>query len=112
MAKEIGYHDDDGAFVALPHRWAICGCCNGEGQTSAHLGDVTEWLRDECTPEEREDYFAGGYDRDCPECDGTGKIMVPDFEKITAEQKAAYDLDLKIERDMRAEEEAERRFGC
>lgn len=112
VGNEIGYHDDQDEFVAVPHRWAICHCCDGEGHTSAHLGDVTEWLRDECTAEERDDYFAGHYDRPCDECDGTGKVMVADYARMTPAQKQAYDLDLKIDADLRAEEEAERRFGC
>jgi len=107
----IGYHDENDQFQPVPHRWAICAHCDGEGLSSSHLGDVTNWLR-ESEPEEIEDYFDGAYDRPCDFCDGAGKVMVADFTKMTPEQAAAFRIEQQVIRDMRREEEAERLFGC
>ena len=59
-------------------RWVICPECHGEGK-HAHAIDgngitASEWA--EWEPEERETYLAGGYDRTCEECDGSGKVKI------------------------------------
>lgn len=110
--KQIGFFNDEEEFVAVPHIWEICPCCEGSGATSSHLGDVTNWLANECDHDEREAYFAGHYDLPCDGCEGAGKVMYPDFAKMTPAIAAAYRLDRKIDADLRAEEAAERRFGC
>lgn len=86
---------DDGTEEALPFRWEICGSCNGHGHNSAHLGVVhpEEW-----EPEEFEIYIGGEYDQTCSACEGSGKVMVPDYKRMKPEDRAAYRAQ---ERDMR-----------
>lgn len=111
-ATAIGYFNDDEEFVALPYKWTICPCCDGEGRSSSHLGEITEDMRDDWSHEEMEGYFAGHYDRDCEHCEGSGKVAEADWSRMTPAQSTAYKLDIQITREMRAEEEMERRFGC
>lgn len=51
--------------------WVICASCQGDGQTSAHLGEVH---RDEWDADEFQDYLEGAYDAPCGACAGTGKV--------------------------------------
>lgn len=90
--------DDDGNEVAIPAIWVICEACRGEGRSSAHLGDVTEWLRWE-DEETREDYVQGRYDEPCGECSGAGKIKVADEAHLTDAQRALWQdwLDYEAE---------------
>lgn len=111
MTSAIGYYGQDDEFIALPCVWVICQACEGNGMSSAYMGDVTNWLA-EADPDEAESYFAGEYDKPCECCGGSGKVQVANYEKMTAEQTAAYRMEQKIIRDMAREEEAERRFGC
>jgi hypothetical protein len=56
-------------------KWRICPRCEGEGTSSAYLGDYTaEEFNEAFDPEEQERYFEGGYDRTCEQCNGTGKV--------------------------------------
>lgn len=56
--------------------WMICPCCEGEGKSSAYLGDFTMSEFNEAFDDEnsRAAYFRGDYDRPCNVCGGTGKI--------------------------------------
>ena len=56
------------------HHLAICPCCEGQGVSSAWLGDVTEMAQED--PEFAESYFDGDYDRACETCNGTGRVHV------------------------------------
>ncbi len=64
----------------LPKRWEICGWCNGEGSSSAHLGEVSQMMDED--PEWAEDYMAGRYDIQCEECRGDGKVRAIDWEMV------------------------------
>lgn len=112
MTKHLTMMDDEGYEVEIPHRWEICGACRGEGQSSAYLGAYTQEDMDEAGPEFFEDYMAGHYGRACDECGGSGKVMVADYKRMTPDQRRAWEADQQALADMRAEEEAERRFGC
>lgn len=82
MYKEVTYVTDDGEEVteALPAHWEICGVCEGEGSSCAHLGVfTTDDFRED--PEFAEAYFGGSYDRPCGECDGSGKVQVIEVQK-------------------------------
>ena len=74
----------------LPTRWAICPCCDGEGQSSAHLGSFTQSDIDQ-DPDFFADYKAGAYDRACDECNGSGKVKEVAIECLTEEQREQYD---------------------
>lgn len=55
--------------------WMICPHCRGEGQTSAHLGEVDP---DDFDADDFQDYLAGGYDAPCGACGGSGKVREAD----------------------------------
>jgi hypothetical protein len=67
-------------------------------------------------PDFREDYMAGVYDGPCPECKGrTTVAVVVERDSIPADLQGYYDEWQRSEdcmADLRAMEEAERRFGC
>ena len=67
---------------ALPRQW--------QGRSSGfrerhHAKRTADW-----TYEERDSYFAGHYDVRCDECDATGKVRVPDVERMTFAQKREW----------------------
>lgn len=109
---------DDGDLIeaTLPTRWEICGCCRGEGTSSAYLGAITESDREPGgtweDPEDFDHYMRGGYDRACDDCDGAGKVRVVDHDRLTVEQRQSYREAVEDEREYRAEVAAERRAGC
>ena len=64
-------------------------------------------------------YLAGFYDVLCSDCDGSGKVRVPDFRAMPRDERRAYIQflrnereDFECRRDMAAEYEAERRMGA
>ena len=103
--------------ISLPSRWAICDACRGDGTTTRHIecdgGGFTasEW-NEAChdDPDFADDYRSGVYDRACPDCDGSGKVQEIDDERLTDEQRAAYEAEAEAERFCRAERDAERRY--
>jgi DnaJ-class molecular chaperone len=105
---------EDDNEIELPTKWAICGTCDGEGRHSQHLGAHTASEFDEAfgTPEEKEDYFNGFYDKSCEDCDGTGKVKIVDDARLTDEQRAKLHAEVEDDHEYEAMVEAERRFGC
>ena len=100
---------DDKLLESAPRRWAICSCCDGEGKSSAYLGAFTsDELNDD--PEFAERYKAGGYDKACTECKGTGKVKEIDETLCTPEQLAAIQRDAECQREV-AEERRMRALG-
>jgi len=63
----------------MARNWVICPECGGEGKSSAHLGVIN---REDWDFEELEDYFDGAYDKACGFCDGSGKVLEGDLERI------------------------------
>lgn len=104
-------YDDEGDEIELPTVWEICGTCRGNGVESAYLGAFTREELDR-DPEFFEEYMAGGYDRTCAECKGSGKIEVVDYDRLDAALKKRYDSAAREEADYRAMCEAERRMGA
>lgn len=99
----------------IPGKWEICSCCHGEGK-HAHAIDgnglSTEMQED---PEFMEDYLAGSYDRCCEECNGAGKVIVPDEDNLNQDQKlilAQWQEEETARHEIAAAHAAERRFGC
>lgn len=60
-------------MARLHHHWSICSSCEGEGKSSAYLGDFSQSDMAE-DPEFAEAYFDGAYDRACPDCKGLGRV--------------------------------------
>ncbi len=118
----FSYENDDGDEITVdfPTRWEICGDCQGEGTT--YLGwaaaDQPAFTREDFEdegPDFMEEYIGGVYDKECPTCDGTGKVR--EIDEDVAESKypvafKAYLDDCKSEADYRAMVRAEQRFGC
>lgn len=111
--------DGEKTTVTLPTRWCICGACDGEGKTSRHVESdgggftASEWYDRE--PDFRRAYRRGDYDRNCEECNGSGKVRVIEYSKLTQEQRKALDAHNKqmaFERKIDAAHAAERRAGC
>ena len=96
----------------LPYVFEICHDCRGHGRSSAHLGDFTASEVAERGTDWEQDYMSGFYDRSCEPCDGTGKVKVPDADRLTEEQKAELEADDDFAVLDAAEREAERRMGC
>lgn len=93
-------YTDDG----LPRRWAICGECDGEGKTSAHLGAFSmDELQED--PDFCNDYFAGRYDRACPACKGSGKVKEINLDRCTPEQLAAIQAEAEWNAERAAEQQ-------
>jgi hypothetical protein len=97
----------------LPATWVICGECDGEGKSSAHLGSFSmSDLRED--QDFADDYFAGRYDRACQCCKGAGKVLVVDRERCLANPEhaaalLAHDSWIQAGIDNAAEAAAERR---
>jgi len=89
-------------FTDLPTHWEICSSCEGEGTSSAYLGSFTQEDFDE-DPDFAEDYMSGQYDRACPECNGSGKVKVVDYDRLTAEQRAEYDAECEYQAELAVE---------
>lgn len=111
MSKPF-YYDEEGEIVHLPYKWEICGHCNGEGMSSAYLGDFTWDELNEKGEEFIEDYFAGNYDRPCDCCNGSGKITFPNYDKMTEEQVKRYEEKIQEDIEYEAMVRAEKRMGC
>lgn len=107
----------------FPARWEICFTCDGHATTTRHIecdgGGFTasEWA-EACgdDPEFAEDYFAGRYDRPCPDCKGLGRVQVIDRERVTSWRDKialrAYDAQLADDAEIEAIHAMERRMGA
>lgn len=87
--------DEEGNEISVefPEKWEICDNCNGDGHHCKHLGAYTSSeFEEQFDYEERERYFAGGYDKTCEECNGSGKIKVVDVENLNSQQIEDYKL--------------------
>jgi len=96
----------------IPSRWVICSECDGDGKTSAHMGDFTAAELSE-DPEFARDYFAGRYDCLCQACKGSGKVREAVVGSCSFQQKrqlAAIRRDQKRDVEYAAERAAECRM--
>ena len=93
--------------VEYPAEWGICSRCHGDGDVANPVYDGLstggEFMQE--NPEFLGEYLEGKYNIVCPECKGTGKVLVPS----TDEGFQAYQEMLDEERDYREEREAEMR---
>lgn len=106
------FTDTDAPNTDAYKRWAICDGCEGEGKHSKGLGCISSEEMDDWSPEEKQDYFSGKYDRRCEDCGGSGKVRVPEAgapfwvrrlwvqERQWAEACASYAQDVAYERRM------------
>jgi len=106
------YSEDDGEPVCLPYKWEICSHCSGEGRSSSYLGAFTWDDLHEQGDEFIEDYFAGNYDKECDCCEGSGKVAVADYKRMTEDQIKKYEQHLLDEIEYQSMINAEMRRGC
>lgn len=110
MKQLILYHEDGESPV--PSKLAICGTCRGRGHHNPHAYSADEFAEAFPFPEDVEDYLSGAYDRCCDDCEGSGRVSVPDYQRMSASMASAYREQLRDDAAYLAEVEAERRFGC
>lgn len=105
MSKLLPDQSIEESEIEVPARWVICGCCDGNGKSSAYLGAITaeEWHRD-WDSDEQESYMRGDYDRPCDACGGRGSVLeIARDGDLTAEQRAAIDFQDEEEREAAAD---------
>lgn len=93
----------------LPAHWVICGACGGEGKElygSLKGADVTNMIAED--PEFGEAYRAGRYDVPCSCCNGLGKVLEVDEERLGAHQRTFWQRHLESRRAELAEDIADR----
>lgn len=104
----------DEVVLELPAKFALCPRCRGAG---SHVNPAVdgngispqEFAED---PDFQESYFAGVYDVACERCGGEKVIKVIDRARAKPIDLKIYDDQARVERELEAEEAAERRFGC
>lgn len=124
---EVTYENDDGEEInlVLPAKNEVCSDCGGDGKVLCDgmrgHAYTSEEFAESFDDEEAEEYFkvGGRYDVECQTCQGRNVVAVVDEEHIPEDQKAAYALYVRYDRqraegeaDDRATERAERRMGC
>lgn len=110
----ITIYDENGDEQQIPARWAICGRCDGSGTHDhpAFENGITSDEMLEHGEEFCEDYMRGAYDVRCTECDGSGKVLEGDLERLSEAEREAYEQQLEADADYAAECAAERRMGA
>jgi DnaJ-class molecular chaperone len=105
----------DNVEIELPAAWEICHRCDGDGKHDhpAFSNGITsdEWNGPDWDDESRESYLRGAYDVQCSVCNGSGKILVVDEDKLTPAQRDTWEKHLRSEAASRAEQRSNERFG-
>jgi len=100
--------------VKLPTKWVVCTVCRGEGthvNPSIDCGGISSEEFDE-DPDFAESYASGAYDVQCNCCGGRTTVQEVDWDRLTPEQRTAYERQLKDEQADRACHIAELRAGA
>ena len=94
----------------VPGKYEVCWRCNGTGKHDheAFENGLTQSDFDE-DPDFREEYMRGSYDVQCSACRGLRVVVEPDEERMTQEQKAAYEQLQKWQAEEARERAWERR---
>lgn len=106
-------NDDD--EQPLPTKFEVCPRCEGKGthvNPSIDGNGLTQADFDEAGPEFLEDYLAGAYDVPCYECKGQRVVAVPDFSRMTPEQRVQVERKQREEAEYQALVAMERRYQC
>jgi len=117
MELTICFDDyDTGEECEIPAKWGICPVCEGHGKhmnetIANHAYSAEEFFEEFPEEEDRDMYFNGGYDVSCENCGGSGKVLVPRWEKMDFETTKKYERYLDTERYYMTEREAELKYG-
>jgi len=97
--------------VEVPAVNVVCSECRGEGETSSHMGVLSD--EDTADEEFMQLYMSGAYDKTCPVCKGKRVVQEMDSGWLEANPTIAQRiLDDQIEEARyRRECAMERRFG-
>jgi RecJ-like exonuclease len=113
MTIEI-HAGDELQEISVSTKWEICERCEGNGKHDPEsfsngftASEFNELFDDE---ESQEDYFNGRYDVRCSECNGSGKVRVPDLDSLTDAEREGYERALEERADYERECAAERRY--
>ena len=93
---------DEETIVEFPTKFEVCGTCNGKGthvNPSIDANGITQSEMYELGPEFEDEYFSGAYDVTCNECHGKRVVSVPDLDRLTPEQKEAWEYHLESEQE-------------
>lgn len=111
--------DGDEREVTVPGRYEVCGTCDGHGthltpSIRDHAYSREEFEEAFFEEEEREAYFKRGgmYDVQCETCKGRRVVLVPDLDKLSAEDRKDYDAQQESIAESYRIEAAERRMGA
>lgn len=112
--QTLTIENDGGEEIEIPSRFEVCPTCEGRGQHSRRFGAIAmeDFMGPDWDDDSRDDYLSGRYDERCEECQGKRVVSVADRARCTPEQIKLIDADFESRCEMRAIEEAERRFGC
>lgn len=95
---QFGYDENDEP-LKWPAVWEICSRCHGEGTHVNPSIDGNGIAAEEFAQWDEADqrmYLEGGYDVTCHECNGEGKVLEIDEDKLTAGEMNQLD-DLRRE---------------
>ncbi|HGY3910829.1 TPA: hypothetical protein ACNVX4_006404 [Pseudomonas aeruginosa] len=102
-------------------KWIICPCCDGEATVDnpAFSNGFTSSEWHNMHVDEQQSYMAGHYDVPCTECDGLGRVRVPNVAAMTFGEKRQLVLErresrinARLDAEIAAERAAERALGC
>ena len=105
---------DDGREIELPMKTESCEVCHGTGSHVNPAIDAGGISADEFNddPDFLEGYKGGRYDVRCNRCQGRTTIPVVDWQRLTGDEREAYQAQLDSDADYEAERLAEIRAGC
>lgn len=116
QTKTFTYENAEGEEieVEIPSTWEICGSCRGDGARALGGEAITssEWA--EWDHDDQETYMSGGYDEHCGDCNGTGKLLIPDLDALERSNPEAYKAWIERaqgEAKDRASRRMEERYG-
>lgn len=111
---EVEHGADEDHVIQLPAKYEICSTCRGTGGHSLRFGAITQRDREQWDDDSFDAYMNGDYDETCDDCEGTGKVLVVDRERVRTEAQklalAQYDENARLDAEDAAVREAENRY--
>lgn len=97
-------------------KWAICPCCKGNGKIDnpAFSNGFTSSEWNDMHEDEQTAYMAGDYDVLCQDCNGSGKVQVPNVAAMNFSEKRQLVIErreARLNAQMNAEWARERALG-